>query len=89
MLRWLLGNTMKKRLELLENKTESSFSSVKKDINGVGKWIKHLDDNDKHLFDLISTIKHDLSSIQEEIEGVREGLGLVVGGGKSKRLIKK
>ncbi len=67
---WLFGN--KKRVNELEEKTKSGFDSVKRDISATGKWIKHLDAQDKQLFDLLSDLKNDLSSLKDELDGFKE-----------------
>ena len=79
----------KKSVVELDEKTSKGFSSVKRDIDNVGKWIKHLSKQDKQLFDLISVLKTDLSSIRDEVESLREGLDLVSGEWKNKQLFKK
>ncbi|MEK6910855.1 MAG: hypothetical protein AABW82_03710 [Nanoarchaeota archaeon] len=85
MFEWLFGNRYKE----LDEKTQKAFDSVKKDVEVVGKWIKHLDGQDKQLFDSLNLIKKDLSSIREEIEGMREGLSLSVESEKNKRVFEK
>jgi len=82
---WLFNGKHKK----LEEKTQKGFHSVKKDIEGVGKWIKHLDRQDKQLFDQLNELKWELSTVREEIVGLREGVGLVVDHDKNKQLSKK
>ncbi|MEK6889421.1 MAG: hypothetical protein AABW80_04935 [Nanoarchaeota archaeon] len=86
MFEWLFGNN---RVKKLEEKTQRGFDSVKKDIDMIGKWIKHLDIQDKQVFDQLNELKIDLSSIREEIEGMREGLELMNGGLEDKRVFKK
>ncbi len=81
---WLFGNKYKK----LEEKTEKGFFSVKKDMGTVGKWIKHLDNKDKQLFDLLEEMQRDLSSIKSEIESVREGVGMMNLAKEDKQLLK-
>ena len=71
---WLFG---KKRVRHLEEKSEKSFSAVKKDIGAVGEWIKHLDRKDKHLSDLIIGLRIDLASINEELGNLREAVEIV------------
>jgi len=85
----MFGWFSKKRIKELEGKTQSGFSSVKKDISAVGKWIKHLDKQDKQLFDLFSSFKQDLASIEDELASMREALDLVAEGGENKQLFKK
>jgi hypothetical protein len=67
----------KKDGKKLEEKTKESFDSVKKDFDAVGRWVKHLDRNDKQLFDLMYSLKQEIASIREEVEAMREGLDLV------------
>ena len=82
---WFFG----KRVRKLEEETKKSFSEVKKDMDVVGKWVKHLDSKDKQLFDLIRAVQMDLSSIGEEIVGLREGIDVVAEAGKNKQVFKK
>jgi regulator of replication initiation timing len=79
----------KKRGEELAQKTESGFSAVKKDIDSVGKWIKHLDRRDKQLFDSISLLRQDLSSLKDEVGALSEGIGIVEEQAKNKQVFKK
>ncbi len=85
MFEWFFG----KRAKKLEEETKRSFSEVKKDMDVVGKWVKHLDAKDKQLFDVVRGIQMDLSSIREEIEGLREAVELVSDGEKNKQVFKK
>jgi predicted transcriptional regulator len=84
MFNWLFGKNNKK----LEEETKKSFSLVKEDIEKVGKWIKHLDETDKQLFDVLSEIKRDLSSIRTEVDSLREGIDLVEMNTENKQLLK-
>lgn len=79
----------KKRIKEIEEKTESGFSSVRKDVDAITRWIKHLDKKDKQLFDVVFALKEDLSSIKDEIESLREGVDLISDGEKNKQLFKK
>jgi len=85
MFEWLFGNRYKK----LDEKTQEGFSSVRRDIDSVGKWIKHLNRKDKQLFDMISSFKSELSSVKYEIGAVREGLDLITDQQENKQLFKK
>ena len=85
----MFGWFSKKRVEKLEEETKKGFSEVKKDMDAVGKWVKHLDSKDKQLFDMIRTVQRDLSSIREEMDGVREAVEIVAEGGKNKQVFKK
>jgi|SRR3989344_2076495 len=85
MFEWLFGKREKK----IEEETRKSFSSVKDDISGVIKWVKHLDGKDKQLFDLINELKLDLSSIREEMEGLRQGIELINDEQQNKQVFEK
>jgi len=86
---FMFGWFSKKRVDKIEEDTKKSFESVKKDFEGVGKWIKHLDSKDKQLFDLLNILKVDLSSIEGEIESLREAVEMVNYQENYKRLSKK
>lgn len=66
---WLFEN--KKEVELVKEETKSGFEAVKKDINAVSGWIKHLDSERKLHEKEIKEIKDNLSNINEEIEGLK------------------
>jgi biotin operon repressor len=66
---WLL--TGKKEVERVKEETKAGFDAVKKDINAVSGWIKHLDSEKDLQKKDIGEIKQVLSSIQEEIEGLK------------------
>ena len=75
MLEWLFGG--KKEVERLKEDTKKGFESVKEDINSVGKWIKHLD-SEKNLQEKeIDEIKEVLSSMQTDIEGIKNVVSIV------------
>jgi hypothetical protein len=82
---WFFGVKVKK----LEDKTKEGFDSVKRDYARVGEWIKHLDQHDKQLFDLLNGLKMEIASIREDIDGLREGISLVDFETKNKQLLKK
>jgi hypothetical protein len=85
----MFGWLKNRRVEELEEDTKKSFSAVKDDINSVGKWIKHLDNKDKQLFDLVYSLKEELASIRDEVEALREGVDLAVEDEKNKQVFKK
>lgn len=85
MFEWLFGSKTKK----VEQETKKSFGAVKDDISGLIKWVKHLDNKDKQLFDLTSELKMDLSTIKDEIESLRQGLEIVTDTGKNKQVFEK
>lgn len=85
MFEWLFG----KRTSSLEKKTQEGFASVKKDIEMVGKWIKHLDGEDKQVFAALDTLKQDLSTVKNVVASIQESLELERGGVGYKQVFKK
>ena len=85
----MFGWLFKNKYGALEEKTQEGFNSVKKDMEVVGKWIKHLDTVDKQVFDQINELKLDLASIKNEIASLREGIDLVSDGLKYKQVFDK
>jgi hypothetical protein len=85
MFRWLFG----KEVEKLEEETKKAFSGVKEDMEKVGKWVKHLDNHDKQLFDAVSLLREELTSIREDINGLRESIDVVNDGIQNKQVFKK
>lgn len=86
---WLFKKKDSEDFEQLENKTRKSFESVKGDIEKVGTLVKHLDEQDKQLFDMLNGLKIDLSSIRDEVEGLKEAVALVDFEAKNKQVFKK
>ncbi len=82
---WLFGNRYKK----IEEETKKGFEAVKKDMDLAGKWIKHLDGRDKQLFDNLNELKQELSSVQDEIGGLREALDELSDSQENKQLFEK
>jgi len=79
MFEWLFGN--KKEVERVERETKQGFDKVREDILNISKWIKHLDDKNKSHKNEISEIKENLSSIEIEIEGLKNMISLIGSGG--------
>ncbi len=73
MFEWLFGNKGKK----LEEETKKSFYNVKQDISKIGKWLKHLDSGDEKLSDEVSLLREDLSTINDEIEQIKEAFAML------------
>jgi hypothetical protein len=67
----------KKEIERLKEDTKNSFESVKKDINGIGGWIKHLDSEKELQKRDVEDIKEELSTIKEELEGLKNILSFM------------
>lgn len=79
----------RKKIKELEEKTQDGFSAVKKDMDVVGKWVKHLNKQDKQLFDEIFSLQDEISSLKDEIAALREGVELAFGEEKNKQVFKK
>ena len=74
MFSWFSG---KKEAKRVEEDTKKGFESVKKDITAVTGWIKHLDSEKNSQQKDINGIKDSLSSIQDEIEGLKNVLAMM------------
>ncbi|MEK6819548.1 MAG: hypothetical protein AABY10_06480 [Nanoarchaeota archaeon] len=85
----MFGWFTRKKIKELDNRTQESFNSVKKDMDSVGKWLKHLNNKDKQLFEKIYLIEQELSTLRDEMSSLREGLEVVSDHGESKQLFKK
>lgn len=82
---WLFG----KRDKEFEQKTKHAFKGIREDFDKVGEWVKHLDKRDKQLFDSLDALKIDLSTIQDELDALKEAVSLVNFETKNKQLLKK
>lgn len=67
----------KKEADQLKDDTKKGFEAVRKDINSVGVWIKHLDSESKTQQKDIEEIKSVLSSVQEEVEGMKNVVAIM------------
>ncbi len=77
----------KKEIDHIKEDTKRGFESVKKDITSVSGWIKHLDSEKEIQKKDIKEIKDILSSIKEDLEGVKNVVS-VMNNLKSKQLFK-
>lgn len=84
MFEWLFGT---KEVEKVREETKKSFESVKKDILSVSGWIKHLDSEKNIQKKDIEEIKEILSTIKEELEGVKNIVS-IMGELKTNRVFK-
>jgi len=79
--------TRKKEIEDIKDETKKGFESVKKDITSVSGWIKHLDSEKNIHKKEITEIKEVLSSLKEDIEGLKNVVS-VMGELKTSRVFK-
>jgi|SaaInlV_200m_DNA_2_1039689.scaffolds.fasta_scaffold04263_5 chromosome segregation protein len=61
----------KKEVASIKKETKQGFESVKKDMNSIGEWIKHLNSEKDSQKEELREVKEILSSINEEIEGIK------------------
>lgn len=85
----MFGWFSKRLIKNLENKTQDGFLKVGRDMESLGKWVKHLDARDKQLFVALSELREEVSFINDEIESLREGLALLSNQNNDKQLFKK
>ncbi|MBU0958870.1 MAG: hypothetical protein KKB31_02880 [Nanoarchaeota archaeon] len=74
MFRWF---SRKKEVERVEEDTKRGFEHVKKDMNSISEWIKHLSSEKNNQKKDIEEIKEVLSSVQEEVEGLKNVLAIM------------
>ena len=67
----------KKETEQLKEDTKKGFESVKKDINAVSGWIKHLDSEKNMQQKEIEEIKEVLSSVHADLDGLKNILSIM------------
>lgn len=67
----------KKEIETIKEETKKGFDSVKKDIGSVTGWIRHLDSEKKLQEKDISEIRGVLSTIKEEVDGIKNVLSMM------------
>jgi len=68
----------KKEVEQIKEDTKKGFDSVKKDITSITEWIKHLDSEKDFQKEDLREVKEILSSINEEIEGLKNIVNIMV-----------
>ena len=68
MFEWLFG---KKDVKRVEDETRKGFESVKKDIDNLNTWVKHLNSESNFQKTEIDSIKNNLSTTEKEIEDLK------------------
>lgn len=79
--------TKKRELNSMHDETKQSFQLVKRDIEKVGEWVTHLNNQDISLNTRLDDLKQDISSIKDELEQLKEVLSMY-GETVSKQLFK-
>ncbi len=69
--------TGKKEVEKAKEEARKGFENVKKDMSSISGWIKHLDSEKNLQKKETDEIKDILSTIQEEVEGVKNVLAIM------------
>lgn len=64
----------KKRLNKLRNEVQDSFSHVKKDVNKIGDWIKHLDEKKKNHDKDIEGILKSIEELNKDVKEIKESI---------------
>ena len=67
----------KKEVENLKEDTKRGFESVKKDINSISAWIKHLDSEKNLQNKELEDIKGLLSTVNDEIDGLKNVVSIM------------
>jgi chromosome segregation ATPase len=74
----------KKEVNKLRDEVQDSFSHVRRDVNKIGDWIKHLDDKKENHDTDIDSLKEEIKTLQEEIKDIKETINFF-GQGASKQ----
>lgn len=74
MFNWLFR---KKEVEKIKEETKQGFNSVKKDISSISDWIRYLDSEKNQNKKDIEEVKEYLSSVKEEIEGLKNVFSMI------------
>ena len=75
MFEWLFGG--RKEVKELKDEIKNSFDKVKNDMDGLGKWIKHFDGKHSEHHIRFSDIEERLSTIEKDIEKLKNNLSLM------------
>lgn len=75
MFEWFFGG--RKEVEKVRDETHKAFDAVKKDIDHVGQWIKHLHSKDSEHRELISGFDARFSTIEKEVSELKMLVGLL------------
>jgi len=67
----------KKEVNQIKQAVQTGFNSVKQDIGGLSKWIKHLDSNDSKIKDEIFELQEELTTVKDELENLKNIVSIV------------
>ncbi len=67
----------KEEVERLKHAVQTSFNSVKHDLNSVTQWIKHLDSNDSKFKEHIFDLEQELSTVKDELENLKNVIAVL------------
>jgi len=67
----------KEEFEQLKQAVQTGFNSVKQDVGGISKWIKHLDTNDSKLKDEILELNDKIATINDELENLKNMIAII------------
>ncbi|MFA5173900.1 MAG: hypothetical protein WC438_01840 [Candidatus Pacearchaeota archaeon] len=73
----------------LKQAVQTGFNSVKQDIGKTSAWIKHLDSNNSQVKDEIFELNQEIASMKDEIENLRNMIGMMGSSGNFKQVFKQ
>jgi DNA-binding CsgD family transcriptional regulator len=76
MLGWLFNSSAKKEIENVKEEIKNSFFGVKEDMEKMGQWVTHLNNEGVVHKNDVSKVKEDLSSLKNEISELKEIISL-------------
>lgn len=69
----------KRKIDKLREEVQDSFNHVRKDVNKIGDWIKHLDDKKERNSNEIDELKEEIKSIKEDINSIKDSISFFGG----------
>jgi len=69
---WLFKRVEKGEFDAHKSAVQTALNSVKQDMANLGKWIKHLHEQDSGLKDNVEAVMGEIASLREELNDIRE-----------------
>jgi len=87
---WFFTQKVKKEeFEQLKQAVQTGFNSAKQDAGKLSTWVKHLDSKDGKLKDEIFELNEEISTLKEEMENMKNMIGILGESGNFKQPFKQ
>ena len=74
MLNWLFGKVKKEEFDAHKSAVQTALNNVKQDVGDIGKWIKHLDQQDSSIKSDVEGVVSEIATIKSDIEEIKKML---------------